>query len=120
VGSSEHDNKYFGSIYVGEFFDQLSDHQLLKKDFVLWHWFVGWLVNSNVVSFIPNCAMYEPEVVPHFCIGYVCRDLSESLRESDSTLHECLLCTSVTPPSFFFILKDTAKVYAVYMKLGWV
>jgi hypothetical protein len=36
AGSSEHGNELLGSIKGGEFLDQLSDCQLLKKDSAPW------------------------------------------------------------------------------------
>jgi len=36
TGFSEHGNETSGSIKEGDFLDQLSDYQLLKKEFVPW------------------------------------------------------------------------------------
>jgi hypothetical protein len=36
AGCCEHDNEPLGSVQGGEFFDWLSDFQLLKKDSVPW------------------------------------------------------------------------------------
>jgi hypothetical protein len=41
AGSCEHDNEPSGSIKGVEILDQMSDHQLLKKESATSSWFVG-------------------------------------------------------------------------------
>jgi hypothetical protein len=43
VGSCEHGNEAFDSIKGREFFDHLSDCQLLKEDSVPWSWYINCL-----------------------------------------------------------------------------